>query len=159
MSRAILLKMPALRVHLQAGRPRSLMTCSSNTNLSLPTPTLNVHTHSVNFALPCCTPSWAASLGPCWPAVTCAPVSLRQWEAPKGIDSLLPSLLLHKGPGTPRPTPLSAPCRDCVNTLYFSSFPPGRHVECEQAVCKMVVGSAGGMWVSPWDAHPGPQAL
>ena len=35
----------------------------------------------------------------------------------------------------------------------------GRHVECEQAVCKMVVGSAGGMWVSPWDAHPGPQAL
>ena len=142
MSRAILLKMPALRVHL---------TCSSNTNRSLPTPTLNVHMHGVNFALPLCTPSWAASLGPCWLAVTCAPGSLRQWEAPKGIDSLLPSPLLHKGPGTPRPAPLCAPCRDCVNTLYFPSFPPGRHVECEQAVCKMVVGMCGEpLGCPPW---------
>lgn len=48
---------------------------------------------------------------------------------------------------------------DCVNTLYFPSFPPGRHVECEQAVCKMVVGSVGGTWKSPSDAHPGPRAL
>lgn len=89
--------------------------------------------------------------------------SLRWWEAPKGKDSLLPSPLLHwTGGRGPIPQGLSHSAslvRDCVNTLYFPSFPPGRHVECEQAVCKMVVGSVGGTWESPSDAHPGPQAL
>ena len=95
--------------------------------------------------------------------------SLRWWEAPKDKDSLLASPLLHwtrgRGPMAvviplPQGLPRSASLvRDCVNTLYFPSFPPGRHVECEEAVCKMVVGSVGGTWESPSDAHPGPQAL
>lgn len=92
-------------------------------------------------------PSRAASQHPSWPAVTFAPDSLRWKEAPKGEDS--PLALQERGwgpgllavpPGTPHSVSLIC---DCVNTLYFPSFPPGQHVECEQAVCKMVVGSVG----------------
>lgn len=101
--------------------------------------------------------------------MTSTPDTLRLREAPKGKDSLLSSPLLHRmrgwgpmllDPPPPPGLPLSVSLvHDCVNTLYFPSFPPGRHVECEQAVCKMMVGSVGGTWESPLDAHPGPQAL
>lgn len=51
------------------------------------------------------------------------------------------------------PEAVCSPLTQCplsvtVNTFYFLS-PPGRHVECEQAVCKMGVGSVRGTWKSP----------
>lgn len=157
-SRAALLKMARHKRQPDTSSPLQLVSPPPQPHRTLfPNPHTSVHAEP-ETALS--SPMLPLNLGSPFgtPAGPPTPDSLRLWDSLR--SSTLP--LRTRGWGLRAACkPPQARCTlvcDRVNTLYFPSFPPGRRVECEQAVCKMVVGSVGGTWGSPVGAHPGPQA-